>query len=174
MVKSGLAFIAIALVVGWTAPGAAAATCDDYSTQADAQRAADTRDADGDGLYCEDLPCPCLRPGQSSAPPAPRPTPRPAPRPVHGLDRRPGRSPSRSRSRASRAGRRACTATPSSSPVIDGDTIDVELDAGEAVRVRLLGVDTPETHKPGTPVECGGFEATANMLRLSFTRPRDD
>jgi len=30
----------------------AAATCDDYSTQAEAQRAADTRDADGDGIYC--------------------------------------------------------------------------------------------------------------------------
>src|SRR5213078_1104283 len=23
----------------------------------------DTRDADGDGIYCEDLPCPCLKPG---------------------------------------------------------------------------------------------------------------
>jgi hypothetical protein len=30
-----------------------AATCSDYSNQADAQRAADTRDADGDGIYCE-------------------------------------------------------------------------------------------------------------------------
>jgi hypothetical protein len=30
----------------------AAAVCDDYETQADAQRAADTRDADGDGIYC--------------------------------------------------------------------------------------------------------------------------
>ena len=29
-----------------------AATCDDYESQADAQRAADTRDADGDGIYC--------------------------------------------------------------------------------------------------------------------------
>jgi len=28
------------------------ATCDDYESQADAQRAADTRDADGDGIYC--------------------------------------------------------------------------------------------------------------------------
>jgi hypothetical protein len=37
----------------------AAATCSDYSNQAEAQRAADTRDADGDGVYCEDLPCPC-------------------------------------------------------------------------------------------------------------------
>jgi hypothetical protein len=30
----------------------AAATCDDYKTQAGAQRAADTRDSDGDGIYC--------------------------------------------------------------------------------------------------------------------------
>jgi hypothetical protein len=37
--------------------------CSDYSTQADAQRAADTRDADGDGIYCESLPCPCLKKG---------------------------------------------------------------------------------------------------------------
>jgi hypothetical protein len=41
----------------------AASTCADYKTQADAQRAADTRDADGDGVYCEDLPCPCLAAG---------------------------------------------------------------------------------------------------------------
>ena len=37
----------------------AAATCADYPNQAAAQRAADTRDADGDGIYCESLPCPC-------------------------------------------------------------------------------------------------------------------
>ena len=37
----------------------ASATCSDYSSQADAQRAADTRDGDGDGIYCEALPCPC-------------------------------------------------------------------------------------------------------------------
>jgi hypothetical protein len=30
----------------------AAATCSDYANQAAAQRAADTRDADGDGIYC--------------------------------------------------------------------------------------------------------------------------
>jgi hypothetical protein len=37
----------------------AAATCSDYPNQKAAQEAADTRDADGDGIYCEDLPCPC-------------------------------------------------------------------------------------------------------------------
>ena len=35
---------------------ATAATCADYDTQAEAQRAADTRDGDGDGRYCESLP----------------------------------------------------------------------------------------------------------------------
>jgi len=34
-------------------PGSAsAATCADYDNQAEAQRAADTRDSDGDGIYC--------------------------------------------------------------------------------------------------------------------------
>lgn len=40
----------------------AGATCADYDNQAQAQRAKDTRDADGDGIYCETLPCPCLPP----------------------------------------------------------------------------------------------------------------
>ncbi|MEA2295267.1 MAG: hypothetical protein QOE86_2906 [Solirubrobacteraceae bacterium] len=56
---------------------ASAATCADYSNQAAAQRAADTRDADGDGVYCEDLPCPCLKPGGSGSGSGPSPaTPR--------------------------------------------------------------------------------------------------
>jgi len=54
------------------APSAqAAATCSDYSNQAAAQRAADTRDPDGDGVYCESLPCPCLTPGAGGAPKPP-------------------------------------------------------------------------------------------------------
>jgi hypothetical protein len=43
----------------------ASAVCADYPNQAAAQKAKDTRDADGDGIYCEDLPCPCLKPGSS-------------------------------------------------------------------------------------------------------------
>lgn len=38
------------------------ATCDEHATQADAQAAADTDDADADGRYCESLPCPCADP----------------------------------------------------------------------------------------------------------------
>jgi micrococcal nuclease len=44
--------------------------------------------------------------------------------------------------------------------VVDGDTIDVTID-GDTERVRLIGIDTPETKKPDTPVECFGPEATA-------------
>jgi endonuclease YncB( thermonuclease family) len=43
--------------------------------------------------------------------------------------------------------------------VIDGDTIDVEI-GGRTERVRLIGIDTPETKKPNTPVQCYGPEAT--------------
>jgi hypothetical protein len=49
----------------------AAAVCADFPNQAAAQRAHNTRDGDGDGIYCEDLPCPCLKPGTGSAPSKP-------------------------------------------------------------------------------------------------------
>jgi micrococcal nuclease len=45
------------------------------------------------------------------------------------------------------------------SEVVDGDTIEVELPDGTTDDVRYIGIDTPETVKPGTPVECGGSEA---------------
>jgi micrococcal nuclease len=47
--------------------------------------------------------------------------------------------------------------------IVDGDTIEVALDAapGEIEDVRLLGIDTPESVKPGSPVECFGKEASA-------------
>jgi micrococcal nuclease len=49
--------------------------------------------------------------------------------------------------------------------VVDGDTLDVRL-AGERERIRLLGVDTPETVKPDSPVECYGPEASAHLRDL--------
>jgi micrococcal nuclease len=41
---------------------------------------------------------------------------------------------------------------------VDGDTFQVDM-AGKKETVRLIGVDTPETHKPNTPVQCQGPEA---------------
>jgi micrococcal nuclease len=41
--------------------------------------------------------------------------------------------------------------------VVDGDTLVLT----DGTKVRLIGVDTPETKKPGSPVECFGPEATA-------------
>jgi endonuclease YncB( thermonuclease family) len=45
------------------------------------------------------------------------------------------------------------------SEVYDGDTIAVQMDS-RTEKVRMIGVDTPETHKPNSPVECGGPEAS--------------
>jgi micrococcal nuclease len=43
---------------------------------------------------------------------------------------------------------------------IDGDTISVNMN-GQPQSVRFIGMDTPETHKPNTPVECYGPTAAA-------------
>ena len=72
-------------------------------------------------------------------------------------------------------------ATVSVVAVIDGDTIDVVW-AGRRERVRLLGVDTPETVDPRRPVGCYGPEAAAftnrrllgRTARLRFDRQRRD
>jgi micrococcal nuclease len=50
--------------------------------------------------------------------------------------------------------------------VVDGDTLEVEVDTGRE-RVRLLGIDTPETVHPTKPVECFGPEASARMKQLA-------
>lgn len=41
----------------------------------------------------------------------------------------------------------------------DGDTINVLMN-GQSETVRMIGVDTPETHHPDRPLECYGQEAT--------------
>jgi micrococcal nuclease len=51
--------------------------------------------------------------------------------------------------------------------VIDGDTVDISID-GKVERVRLIGIDTPETKKPNTPIECYGPEASQ---RTTFLLP---
>ena len=50
---------------------------------------------------------------------------------------------------------------------VDGDTIRVRLagDDGARERVRLIGVDTPETSDPRRPVQCFGKEAAGFTAR---------
>jgi micrococcal nuclease len=49
--------------------------------------------------------------------------------------------------------------------VIDGDTIVAQV-AGHEERVRYIGIDTPETVKPNTPVQCFGPQAHDLNARL--------
>ena len=66
--------------------------------------------------------------------------------------------------------------------VIDGDTIVARLPGGDEEDVRYIGIDTPETVKPGTPVQCFGpraHEANERLVggrtvRLRFDAERRD
>ena len=67
------------------------------------------------------------------------------------------------------------------SRVVDGDTVVAQV-GGRRERVRYIGVDTPESVKPGTPVQCFAKAASAEnerlvqgrMVRLEFDRERRD
>jgi micrococcal nuclease len=64
--------------------------------------------------------------------------------------------------------------------LVDGDTVDVSLltqgatldaegkPSGKLIteRIRLIGIDTPETKRPNTPVECFGREASSALAAL--------
>lgn len=84
----------------------------------------------------------------------------------------------------------ACSGAPSTPPasdeatierVVDGDTLVARV-GGARVRVRLIGVDTPETVKPGAPIACFGPQASAfakkeltgARVRLRYDRERTD
>ena len=127
--------------------------CADFATQAEAQHYFKSRgggpahdvdrlDADHDGIACESLPCPCA--GGA----------------IGGSGSQGGnRIPPGRRLRA-----RVTTA-------VDGDTLRVRLRRSRLViDVRLIGIDTPETHRPGTPIECGGPRAGASMHRMADGR----
>jgi len=49
--------------------------------------------------------------------------------------------------------------------VVDGDTIVVRA-GGRTERVRYIGIDTPESVKPGAPVECFAKDAARENRRL--------
>lgn len=55
------------------------------------------------------------------------------------------------------------------SRVVDGDTVHVTR-AGVRLKVRVLGIDTPETVAPGEPVGCFGPEASAFARGLLLDR----
>lgn len=65
--------------------------------------------------------------------------------------------------------------------VVDGDTFEARI-GGRVEDVRLIGVDTPETVKPGTPVQCFGPQAShfthhlldGRRVRLVFGVERRD
>jgi micrococcal nuclease len=53
--------------------------------------------------------------------------------------------------------------------IVDGDTIKVDV-AGRRDTVRYIGIDTPESVKPGTPVQCFAHAASAANTRLVANR----
>ena len=65
--------------------------------------------------------------------------------------------------------------------VVDGDTFEAQI-GGSVEDVRLIGVDTPETVKPGEPVQCFGPQASGfahrrlegRRVRLVFGVERRD
>jgi micrococcal nuclease len=66
--------------------------------------------------------------------------------------------------------------------VVDGDTVKVRYASGRVGSVRYIGVDTPESVKPGSPVECYAKRASAanrqlvggRRVRLEWDRERRD
>jgi endonuclease YncB( thermonuclease family) len=168
---------------------ASAATCADYGNQAAAQQAADTRDADGDGLYCEALPCPCSTgagggsdgaggTGDDSAERRRQAAARKqaAERQRRAVARRRAAARRRALARKRAAEHRERVARQRVergqwrvSRVADGDTIKVRrTDGSTSETVQLLGVDAPEA-----PDECGASQATALLLALTFSAPAD-
>ncbi len=162
--------------VGGGAPAPAmpprAARCSDFRNQAAAQSAANTRDGDGDGFYCESLPCPCAA-GLPGKPTGSKTTPATGGSAPGSTQPSGGATPSTGGGSAGGAAgsarppktfrRLAVTVT----SVVDGDTVKVLLPNGARTTVRVIGIDTPETKKPRVPVECGGREATALMTSLA-------
>ncbi len=161
LLLAGLACLLITALP--SSASAAGKNCSDFPNRAAAQAwlDADPGDPDGldgdhDGAACESLPCPC--PG-ASAPPVPQTPATPvvpaAPAPI-----------------PQQTSPKILVAKARITSVIDGDTLKVKFANGVRTTVRLIGIDTPETKKPGTPVQCGGRDATARMKKLAFRNGR--
>jgi endonuclease YncB( thermonuclease family) len=121
---SALALLVAGLVLTVPAAHAVDYDCADFDTQAQAQQYLTPGDphrldADGDGIACDSLPCPC-----SSG------TPKPA------------SSPASSKGRTVREWARIVR-------VVDGDTVVVRLGHGSQRYVRLMGINAPEVTGAG-------------------------
>jgi hypothetical protein len=174
------------LAVAASSTSASAAVCADYSNQAAAQQAADTRDADSDGLYCEALPCPCSSGGgddssggstddgaadrerrQAEA----RRREAAHQRRVAAHRREAARRRARARKRAAEhrervARQRVERGTWRVSRVVEADVLRVRRTDGSASEtVRLIGIDVPDG--------CRGPQALALTLALTFSAPAD-
>src|SRR3954451_16365943 len=158
-----------AVVLIPSAPALAAVNCSSFPTQAAAQAYynaqagdPDGLDRDGDGWACESNPAPmAAAPKGAAAPVVSTPTPTAAPTPTVTPTLTPTATPT-----VAAAKKTSARAT----SVVDGDTIKVRTATGRRLTVRLIGIDTPETKKPSTPVECGGKQASAAMRKLIVTR----
>ena len=127
--------------------------CSDFANQAQAQsyftsnggsasNDFDNLDADHDGVACESLPCPCSSSAGSGGG---------------------GGGGGQTAPKARRVSARVVAA-------VDGDTLKVDLKNGKEWDVRLIGIDTPETVRPNTPVQCGGPQASTSMHGLADGR----
>ena len=125
--------------------------CDEFQTQAAAQHffAAhggdrsnnfDDLDADGDGVACESLPCPCSK-AAGGTDGGSEPTV-PAGRRLHARIVRD----------------------------VDGDTVAARFANGAEDDVRLIGIDTPEEVKPAYPTECGSHAAARSITAMAAGR----
>jgi hypothetical protein len=161
-----VALVAVAPSASADSASAADRDCSDFSAQAAAQdyflalggpgSDPDRLDGDGDGIACEDNPCPC---SYSTTPTQPIEPIVPTDSDADGVpdssdacpnEYAPGGNGCPAPSLARRLRFSAYV-----TGVTDGDTIKVRR-GFRRYTVRLIGIDTPETRKPGTPIECGG------------------
>lgn len=146
------------LVLLGGAHGAAAAVCADHPNQRAAQIAKDTKDADGDGIFCEALPCPCARPGGST------PSPKAPPKKAAPKKVAPKKPAAKKKAKKLPSVYRSAVVL----EALDGDTLRVELHSGRRMTVRLLGIDAPGILGPRNgAAECGGQQAVTALVALA-------
>jgi len=174
-------FVLVIVAASYSPIAVADRDCSDFPNQAAAQAYyiarggpqydPDHLDSDHDGVACESRPCPCSSSTTPRQPPtntttAPPPTTPTSPtttttQPTTTTTKTTGTQSTPASGAAPRQGRVV--------RVVDGDTIDVQTGAAR-VRVRLLGVDSPESVRPGVPAECGARSAARFLRALALHR----